>query len=271
MPLFSAVAPLPVNRIKNRLFDPDARDYILRVEAADGERLESQVRGAINSFVIGCKADGIWTSLVASCIMAGARTVAGAITPLVGNAPTNNNFVVGDYSRKLGLLGNNSNKYLATGYNNNDTTNFPQNNAHISCYVSASQTNASGVFVGTGAGIGSKLFLNHNTTTTIIARNRALTTSGSLAQAPLGFQGNSRNNSANFDCRLTSSSGVTSSTVTAASTTPTNELIGVFASGNGTAFTSARMSFYSIGKSLTLSSLDSRVTTLMNTLASVIA
>ena len=54
MPLFSATCPLPVNRIKNRLFDIDARDYILRVEAADGQRLESQVRGAINAFVIGC-------------------------------------------------------------------------------------------------------------------------------------------------------------------------------------------------------------------------
>ena len=270
MPLFSAVAPLPVNRIKNRLFDPDARDYILRVEAADGERLESQVRGAINSFVIGCKADGIWNSLVASCIMAGARTVAGAITPLVGNAPTNNNFVVGDYSRKLGLLGNNSNKYLATGYNNNDTTNFPQNNTHISCYVSASQTNASGVLVGLIGGIGNKLSLVHTIATNVSTRNRT-TTSGSISLAPLGFQGNSRNNSANFDCRLTSSSGVTSSTVTAASGTPSNELMGVFASGAGLTFTSARMSFYSIGKSLTLSSLDSRVTTLMNTLASVIA
>jgi len=271
MPLFSAVEPLPVNRIKNRLFDPDARDYILRVEAADGERLESQVRGAINAFVLGCKADGIWTSLVASCIMAGARTVAGAITPLVGNAPTNNNFVIGDYSRTLGLLGNASNKYLATGYNNNDTTNFPQNNSHMSCYVSASQTTNSGVFVGTSIGIGSKFFFNHNTTTTIIARNRALATSGSLAQAPLGFQGISRNNSATFDVRLTGSLGVGSGTQSAASSTPTNELIGVFATGAGLTHTSARMSFYSIGKSLTLSSLDSRVTTLMTTLARVIA
>ena len=87
-------------------FDPDALDYINRVETADGERLEPRVRTAINQFVLGCKADGIWTSLVTSCIMAGARTVAGAITPLVGNAPTNNNFVAGDYSRTLGLLGN---------------------------------------------------------------------------------------------------------------------------------------------------------------------
>ena len=271
MPLFTAVEPLPVNRIRNRLFDPDARDYILRVEAADGERLESQVRGAINDFVLGCKADGIWTSLVTSCIMAGARTVAGAITPLVGNAPTNNNFVAGDYSRKLGLLGNDSNKYLATGYNNNDTTNFPQNNTHISCFVSVSQTDGSGILVGTITTIGGRLILYYNTTTNIIGRNRSNTASGSITQAPLGFQGTSRNNSVNFDYRFTSSSGAVSSTVIATSTVPTNELLGVFATGSGTTFSAARMSFYSIGKSLTLSSLDSRVTTLMNTLANVIS
>jgi len=252
-------------------FDPDALDYINRVETADGERLESRVRTAINQFVLGCKQDGIWTSLVTSCIMAGARTVAGAITPLVGNAPTNNNFVAGDYSRTLGLLGNNSNKYLATGYNNNDTTNFPQNNSHMSCYVSASQTNASGVFAGGTVALGGRLYFYHNSTTIIFAKNRAVNATGSNNLAPIGFQGTSRNNSANFDCRFTSSSGVASSTVTGVSTTLSNDLLGVFASGSGAAFTSARMSFYSIGKSLTLSSLDSRVTTLMNTLASVIA
>ena len=251
-------------------YDADALAYIKAVEAADTSRLETGVRIAINTFVVGCKADGIWNAIVASCIMAGARTVAGAIVPLRGNAPTNNNFVSGDYSRKLGLLGNNSNKYLATGYNNNDTTNFPQNDSHISCYVSASQTNASGVLVGTNTGIGGKLFFNHNSITNLFTRNRAISTSGSFAQAPLGFQGTSRNNSANFDVRFTGSLGVGSSTQTASSTTPSNELLGVFASGAGAAFTSARMSFYSIGKSLTLSSLDSRVTTLMATLASVI-
>ena len=251
--------------IKNT-YDADALNYLTAVEAADGQTLENSVKIAINTFVKGCKSDGIWDAIVASCIMAGARSVAGAIVPLKGNAPTNNNFVSGDYSRKLGLLGDGTSKYLATGYNNNDTTNFPQNNSHISCYVSASQTNTSGVFIGTSTGIGSKLFFSHSTTTIIFARNRALSATGSLAQAPLGFQGNSRNNSANFDCRLTSSSGVTSSIVTGASSTPTNELISVFASGAGTAFTSARMSFYSIGKSLTLSSLDSRITTLMTTL-----
>jgi len=270
MPLYSAVAPLPVNRIKNRLFDPDARDYILRVEAADGERLESQVRGAINSFVIGCKADGIWTSLVTSCIMAGARTVAGAIIPLRGNAPTNNNFVSGDYSRTLGLLGNDSNKYLATGYNNNDTTNFPQNDSHISCYVSASQTDSIGVLVGTNSGLGSRLTLRHGTATQISTQNRN-STSSTLTLAPIGFQGNTRNNSANFSRRFTTASGISDAVATVASSAGANELMSVFATGAGVSPTSARMSFYSIGKSLTLSSLDSRVTTLMNTLGRVIA
>jgi len=270
MPLFSAVGPLPVNRIKNRLFDPDARDYILRVEAADGERLESQVRGAINDFVLGCKADGIWTSLVTSCIMAGARTIAGAITPLVGNAPTNNNFVAGDYSRTLGLLGDGTSKYLATGYNNNDTTNFPQNNSHISCYVSQTQTNAIGILVGTISGIGSRLTLRHGTATQISTQNRA-TTPSTLTLAPIGFQGNTRNVSVNFNRRFTTASGISDAVVGASSGAATNEIFGVFASTNVSLFSAARMSFYSIGKSLTLSSLDSRVTTLMNTLARVIS
>ena len=269
MPLCSGVCPLPVNRIKNRLFDPDARDYILRVEAADGERLESQVRGAINAFVLGCKADGTWTSIVTSCIMAGARTVAGAITPLVGNAPTNNNFVAGDYSRKLGLIGDDSTKYLNTGYNNNDTTNFPQNDSHISCYVTASQTDASGTLVGTTNSIGGQLSLHYNTTTNIICRNRASTTS-LFSLAPIGFQGQSRNNSSNFFRRFTSIAGTSDATVTATSVAPVNLLLGVFAVGIGTQFSNARMSFYSIGKSLSIPNLDTRVTTLMNTLASVI-
>lgn len=254
-------------------FDPDALDYINRVETADGERLEPRVRTAINQFVLGCKADGIWTSLVTSCIMAGARTVAGAITPLVGNAPTNNNFVAGDYSRTLGLIGNGTNKYLATGYNNNDTTNFPQNDSHISCYITTSQTNGSGVFAGTQSTLGNILSMFYGTTTQISFRNRSGT--GRLfSLAPIGFQATIRNNSANFSSRGTSSGGNASDvTTTAASGAPSSQLFGVFCGFSSTTpngFSASRMSFYSIGKSLTIANLDTRVTTLMTTLASVI-
>ena len=254
-------------------FDPDALDYINRVETADGERLEPRVRTAINQFVLGCKRDGVWTSLVTSCIMAGARTVAGAITPLVGNAPTNNNFVAGDYSRTLGLLSNASNKYLATGYNNNDTTNFPQNDSHISCYVSAGQTTNVGTLVGTQNTIGSILNICHTLINNTSFRNRA-GIARSFCAKPLGFQASTRNNSANFTSRVTISGGtISDATTTQTSSSPSSQLFGVFCGFSSTTanqFSSARMSFYSIGKSLTIASLDSRVTTLMNTLASVL-
>jgi hypothetical protein len=206
--------------------------------------------------------------------MAGARTVAGAITPLLGNAPTNNNFVAGDYSRTLGLLGNDSNKYLATGYNNNDTTNFPQNDSHISCYVSATQTDASGVLVGTQSTIGNILTIAYSTSTQVFFRNRA-GTQRLFSAAPLGFQASTRNNSANFTSRATQSGGnISDSTTTIASGSPSSQLFGVFCGFSGataTQFSAARMSFYSIGKSLTIPNLDTRVTTLINAIASALA
>jgi hypothetical protein len=98
--------------------DADAVAYIDAVEAADGQALETATRMAINSFVKGCKADGIWPAIKASCILAGARTRLGALTPLAGTAPTSFNFVDGDYNRKTGLVGDGSTKYLdSTGTN----------------------------------------------------------------------------------------------------------------------------------------------------------
>jgi hypothetical protein len=81
--------------------------------------------------VIGCKQDGIWTAIKASCILAGARTLTGALVPLAGTAPTNFNFVDADYNRKTGLVGNGSNKYL----NSNRAGNAdPQNSFHHAVY-----------------------------------------------------------------------------------------------------------------------------------------
>jgi hypothetical protein len=67
--------------------DPDAAAYITAVETADGQALEERTKIAIDNFVLGCKADGIWTAIKASCILSGARTLAGALVPLVGTAP----------------------------------------------------------------------------------------------------------------------------------------------------------------------------------------
>ncbi len=65
-------------------YDEDAGNYIQAVEASDGQALAGSTTKAINNFVIGCKQDGIWNAIKASCILAGARTLAGALVPLVG-------------------------------------------------------------------------------------------------------------------------------------------------------------------------------------------
>jgi hypothetical protein len=73
-------------------FDADAAAYLRAVEAADGQALETPVKRAVDDFFKGCKADGTFSALKAACLLCGARTLAGALVPLVGTAPTNNNF-----------------------------------------------------------------------------------------------------------------------------------------------------------------------------------
>ena len=128
----------------NGLTEPEAVSYVAAVEAADGEPLEYGVARAINDFVLGCKNDGIWDAIKASCILAGARTLNGALVPLVGTAPTNVSglFVAGDYNRETGLVGDGSTKYLNTGRANNAD---PQDSHHLSVYKTAA---GAGTYIG---------------------------------------------------------------------------------------------------------------------------
>jgi hypothetical protein len=245
---------LRINSDFNGVTDPDAGAYIAAVEAADGQLLEFGVGKAINDFVVGCKQDRTWDAIKASCILAGARTLSGALVPLAGTAPTNNNFVSGDYNRKTGLVGNGSNKYL----NSNRSMQIdPVNNQHASVYLSTYATNtwlggttntsptfytdleSSGLYCGTG---GSAVSIATNTT---------------------GFVGVSRNSDTAFFARkaaATSSSTSVYTSKTMAANYP------VFAYWGGTTFSSysaARLAFYSIGESIDLALLDARVTALI--------
>jgi len=249
--------------IKNT-YDADALNYLTAVEAADGQALENSVKIAINTFVVGCKADGIWTALTHSCIMAGARTLSGALVPLTGLASTNNNFVSGDYNRKTGLIGDSSTKSLTTQYNN---ITIPADNDHLSCYVTqAPSIGASNkIFVGTSSGAGGRLYLQCNTASALNIKNRSSASAGiSIANegTTLGFKGHSRNSSTNTIIR----SSQTNTTDTTISTTRTTISIGVFAGSAGASYSDARMSFYSLGTDINLALLDTRITTLMTTL-----
>ncbi|HWL53874.1 MAG TPA: hypothetical protein VNQ90_15650 [Chthoniobacteraceae bacterium] len=62
-----------------------------------------------------------WDAMKATCLLAGPQTLAGALIPLRGPAPTNINFVSGDYHPVNGLKGNGSSKTLLTNYTNDGT------------------------------------------------------------------------------------------------------------------------------------------------------
>jgi hypothetical protein len=242
--------------------DADATAYLAAVQAADGQLLEPAVRIAVNNFIVGCKADGIWNAIKASCILAGARTLAGALVPLVGTAPTNFNFVSGDYNRKTGLVGDGSTKYLDSNRNNNAD---PQNNNHNSVYVSTAQTSTVGQYIGTGSADPGRNNLGHNPVVPeSFARNRSSAGTPAAGTAT-GLTGHSRSSGTSYVLR-TNGSNATANEV---SNTPENAIVNVFRRGTGS-YANARLAFYSIGESLDLALLDSRVTTLINAFAAAI-
>jgi hypothetical protein len=255
--------------------DAEADAYIAAVEAADGQALEPGVKFAIKNFVLCCKDDGIWNAIKASCILAGARTLTGALVPLVGTAPTNVSFVSGDYNRKTGLVGDGSTKYLDSNRNNNAD---PQNNQHMAFGVSQAVTSGVGnnpVYGGTastspftGIRLGrlvsnGVLYARHNSTTSD-------TFTGITTGAETGLLGISRSAQSTYVLRARS----VSTTITRESVPPVNANAAIFAlqiaGGSITEHSNARLAFYSIGESLDLALLDARVTDLINAFAAAI-
>jgi hypothetical protein len=246
--------------------DADAQAYLTAVEAADGQFLEVAVRDAINTFVVGCKADGIWSAIKASCILAGARTLSGCLVPLVGAAPTSFNFVAGDYNRKTGLKGNGSTKYLNSNRNNNAD---PQNSNHNAVFVSTAATTVSHL-VGSHplVTVGGNSIFDGVTGTNSGSFNRSNGTTSRTLPSPLtGLCGHSRSDSDSYTARVNSEDYA----ATVTSSTPASGNLFVFCRGpTPTSFTNARLAIYSIGESLDLALLDARVTTLINAIAAAI-
>jgi hypothetical protein len=247
-------------------YDPDAQAYITAVETADGQALETGVRDAINAFVVGCKADGIWSAIKTSCILAGARTLNGAIVPLVGVAPT----LVGSaggwtYDRKNGITGNRTDNCIDSNRANNSD---PQDSAHVTFYIGQ---------LGTGSAFfDNKTITTSNTTYYDVAtggRGR-INSSSSVPGVGIptgGFVGFNRSASDAWQSRV---NGTTTARTTSSSSTQSGTLI-FQARRNATTgvpelLRDDAVSFYSIGESLDLDLLDARVSTLMSDFAAAI-
>lgn len=240
---------------------PETFAYVAAVEAQDGQALEPSVVSALDAFVVGCKTDGTWNAIKASCILAGARTLSGALVPLVGTAPTNFNFVSGDYNRKTGLVGDGTTKYLDSNRNNNAD---PQNSFHASVFISTISTGTQ-VHMGTADGTGA-LTLSSGSGQ-FFHRNRSTSVGTFGTNSAPNFTGVTRSSGSQFTIRANSASAVS----VIASETPANQNVSIYRRTAQTPlFSSARLAFYSIGESLDLALLDARVTTLINAFAAAI-
>ena len=204
---------------------------------------------AINNFVVGCKQDGIWDPIKTCCIMAAWDGLNGALYPLKGAAPTNYNFVAGDYDRETGLKGDGSTKYLNSNRNNNTD---PQNSKHLAVYIQT--TGAAPCAYINSADNQSRITRRGDIPTALVVRINDLgapvISGGGDA---IGFVGVNRNVSTDITVRHSHYSAI----VSAASLSPSDSPIYV---NQGT----GRLAFYSIGESLDLTLLDARVTDLIN-------
>jgi hypothetical protein len=243
--------------------DADARAYIEAVRLADGQYMEPGVQLAVNDFVAGCKADGIWAVIKACCILMGARTLSGALVPLVGSAPTNTNFVGGDYDRKTGLKGNASNKRLAVNRNNNAD---PQDDCHG--YVRVTEAPATLVRSPFGAvnfSANRHIYVNATADHRFFANGPVAGISTNVGL--VGGLGIARNNSANFDYFLYTALANVSNT---SSANPSNGLAVFSSTTAGAVHSDCRISLYSFGEFLSLSTLNTRVSTLSTAIGAAI-
>ena len=236
--------------------DVDALGFIRAVQTADGQSLEYPIRRAYNEFVAGCKEDDNWDSIEACCIPIGARTLSGALIPLVGPAPTNvdNLLDSDDYDRSLGLKGDGVEKCLDSNY---AYTSGYQNDCSLAIY----ETEAT--LVGVPAGYND----SSGNGTTISSSGIRLYNNLASTHTPsdptiAGFKGISRNSSGTYEYL----SKDISNTNTATSAVITQGNIGILAQNtNGTfsSFSTSRIAFYAAGNNLNLTLLNARVNTLI--------
>jgi len=242
--------------------DQDALTYLTAVEAADGQALESATRLAVNAFVKGCKADGIWPAIKSSCILAGARTLAGALVPLAGPAPTNvsNLFVADDYNRKTGLKGDGTTKYLNTNRTNESD---PYANKHLAVYQTETETRDA---TRGAIGVSSNCELITTATSRFFRVNDTEGAIASLSTFAAGTWGVERSgiNSKSYFYNGNLATNTTAQTVSV------NGDVFVFTRSAAGSRSDGRIAFYSIGTSLSLTALNTRWTALYNAIGAAI-
>jgi hypothetical protein len=227
--------------------------YVLAVEAADGQKLENPVLSAMVDFAN-------WRiPFGGHCvIMAGARTLTGALVPMVGAAPTGNNLVSGDYSRINGINMPDT-KWITCNVGN---VSLAQDSRHAYTYVTVSNyvnTGAQRVLIGSSTTLlAGNTGVGQNAATNTRINASSTSQNGVTQVTTAGGYGVNRTNSANFTYRTV----VTSGTQVTASQAP---VAGGFSVSQTTGFQGA-FSLYSIGADIgdNLTDIDTRTIALMS-------
>ena len=275
------VRPVIIVQRRRLLYPAYVQDYLDRVTAADvaagnTSGLEVGVTDGANTFIQDLVSDtylGVSGGVIsqaasvikASPIMAGARTRLGAMTPLVGPAPTSFNFGDNDYNRKTGLVGNGLDKYLNSNRNNNAD---PQNSNHLSVYASTVGSPGSMFICSTHVPLQTgQTQILHGGNGLLFHRSRSATGTSSGSSMTPGFSGISRSTNTQYIAR----NATTSFTISVASDGLASDSLEVYRrNGQSIGYSDARLAFYSIGESLDLAILDARVTALINAYAAAI-
>ena len=237
--------------------DADALDYLSRMATADGAGVEVGVAVAVDAFVAALKADSLWDAIGSSCLLCGPRTLAGALVPLRGDAPTPDGFASGDYSRTSGLADPNAVAYLDTNRANDADL---QEDNHIAAYAAVGEVATPTSYLIGAIQASSPLSA---TLAGYNMYNRSGSAGGSAASIATGLYATSRNDVGFFSYIRASGSvetAVESSVESAGLSTNTFVFCFTNASGGPQNRTDATIAFYSVGSSLDLAKLDTHIT-----------
>ena len=238
-------------------YDIDAAEWFSAVVAA-GSSVSDNNKTAVSAFVEGCKSDGIWTAMKSTQLLCAASSLAGALVPLKGTAPSGGGgFTESNYSTTTGLIAGTI--YGQALYTNRAQTADPQDSLHACSYVT---------FVGNGYFMGLTTSVASAGSTSlgsggVRCRNSAGIIPTNIATVNNLF-GVSRSNSSNFTIRSNNISEIITQNSQASS--GGNYVFYGYPGNGGSYYANSRMSFYSLGESLDLALLDARVKTLMTSL-----
>jgi len=250
-------------------FSAEAQNYFDRLDTA-GDTTYTAYKQPLANYIDGLVTLGgaYWDDMLSAASFVGVG-IQGVTVPLRDGMTsiTNNNFVAGDLDQLTGLLGDASTKYIDTGLIGTDLS---QDDASISSYITSADSRIATWFpIGNStSGVAGAMHILAKSGSTIDVRCHSGTkfvVDTVDTRTWTGFNGISRDNSANFDWDINGSSG----TIVNSSAAPGNtEAISVFASSS-LFLTSARLATYHAGPALDLATLEGLQDTLITEIAAI--